>query len=59
MTSEEIPDFENEWQPLRNAFTDALWDMGVILPKRTEIALVAAVVDALEGEGVTLSEADQ
>ncbi len=47
------------WQPLRRAFTDALCDTGVFLPKRTEVALVDAVVDLLDGEGVTLTEADQ
>jgi hypothetical protein len=58
MTVDELPDFEADWSPLKRAFHDALWDTGVILPKRTEIALVAAVVDLLDGEGVTLTEAE-
>jgi len=43
MTTAEIPEAENDWQPLRRAITEALWNEQLILPKRTEIALVAAV----------------
>jgi hypothetical protein len=55
---ESVPESEADWQPLRNAFTDALWNQEVILPKRVEVALVAAVCDLLDGEGVTLTEAE-
>jgi hypothetical protein len=58
MTVDEIPESEHDWSPLRRALTDALWNEQVIMPKRAEVALIAAVVDILEGEHVTIVEAD-
>jgi hypothetical protein len=58
MTVDEIPASENDWSTLKRALTDALWNEQVILPKRAEVALIAAVVDILEGEHVTIIEDD-
>jgi len=54
MTDTDVP--EADWSPLTRAFHDALWDARIVLPKRVERALVAAVVDRLSGEGVVLAE---
>jgi hypothetical protein len=59
MAADLIPAPEPDWQPLRRAIHDALWNIEIVVPKKAEIALVAAVVDLLDGEGVTLTEAEQ
>ena len=50
------PIAEPEWQPLRRALHDALWNCQIILPKAAEVALVAEVVDQLTAENIELIE---
>jgi hypothetical protein len=52
------PESEHDWSTLKRALTDALWNEQLILPKQAEVALIAAVVDILEGEHATIVEAD-
>ena len=47
---------EPDWQPLRRAVHDALWNTNHILPKAAELALVSEVVDQLTAENIELTE---
>ena len=45
-----------DWQPLRRALHDALWNVQVILPKAAELALIAEMIDQLTAENIELNE---
>jgi hypothetical protein len=55
---DDVPAFENDWEPLRRALIDALWVARLALPRSVVIEFTAAVVDALEAAGVVLVEVD-
>ena len=52
--TEPVPD----WQPLRRAFADALWNTTTLLPRTVERRVLAEMIDTLTAEGVELREVD-